>query len=296
MDIVQIRYFIRICEAGSIAKAAEQLHLSQQGLSLSIRRLERELQYVLFSRKSTGVELTEEGKLFYSEATEILKHVDRIYGISNKTDKSGKYIIKCSVADSLIVRLPTRLQRLLISGNDEYSILLLEGYSSECVARLDNNESVFAIVYGDWDMSKYDVTRLDRVKQVWIVNREHPWAERDSISLADLDGVPICVSDERSKPRQELDQMFADFGVKMNVAYVCNRPRVTVDLVSNNPSLIARTIAGEVTERDLEKIKVLELDDVPFETTVSIVSKKDHKLSIQERYFKHLVLDAYSNG
>lgn len=297
MDITQMRYFMGVCEAGSMSAAAQKLHLSQQGLSLSLRRLEEELGCALFVRRPNGVELTEAGRLFFCEATEILKHVDRIQNFfSQRTYKDGKFLVHCSVADSLLPRLPAKLQQLLITGDEEYNVLLSEGYSSECVERLNTDDSVFAIVYGDWDKSKYDVTLLDYVEQVFIVNREHPWAVKDSISLKELDGVPLCVSDERSKPRQELKKMFDDAGAKLNVSFTCNRPRVTLDLVSNNPALIARTIADEIKPQDLEKIKVLQLEDMPFIIKVNLLSKKNRKLNIQERYFKRLVLDSYKNA
>ena len=43
MEINQIRYYIEVCSCGSISRAAEKLHMSQQGLSMAIRRLETEL-------------------------------------------------------------------------------------------------------------------------------------------------------------------------------------------------------------------------------------------------------------
>ncbi len=61
MDINQILYFIEVCNTGNISKAAEKLHLSQQGLSASIRRLELELGANLFYRKANNIVLTETG-------------------------------------------------------------------------------------------------------------------------------------------------------------------------------------------------------------------------------------------
>lgn len=58
MEINQIRYYIEVCNVGSMSKAAEKLHMSQQGLSLAIRRLEAELGCDLFYRKSSGLVLT----------------------------------------------------------------------------------------------------------------------------------------------------------------------------------------------------------------------------------------------
>lgn len=67
MEINQIRYFVETCNQSSMAKAAESLHITQQGISVAIRKLEEELQCVLFYRKWNGLVLTEAGRIFKAE-------------------------------------------------------------------------------------------------------------------------------------------------------------------------------------------------------------------------------------
>lgn len=68
MTIQQLKYFLKVCDSGSMAKAAEELFLSHQALSKSIRLLERELSCPLFRRTGTGLVLTEHGKLLRQRA------------------------------------------------------------------------------------------------------------------------------------------------------------------------------------------------------------------------------------
>ena len=58
MDLRQLRNLVAVLEAGSIGKAAAQLHISQPALSKSIRRLEEELGVLLFEREGRGVQPT----------------------------------------------------------------------------------------------------------------------------------------------------------------------------------------------------------------------------------------------
>lgn len=48
-----------------MTKASEELHISQPAISKSIKKLEDQLGGTLFSRSNKGMELTEEGKMFY---------------------------------------------------------------------------------------------------------------------------------------------------------------------------------------------------------------------------------------
>lgn len=62
-----MKYFLEVCNCGSMAKAAEKLHITQQGISIALRRLESELGCNLFYHKSKGLVLTQFGSAFRNE-------------------------------------------------------------------------------------------------------------------------------------------------------------------------------------------------------------------------------------
>jgi len=72
MDIRQIEFFVALAEQLNFTRAAEQTHVSQSGLSSSIRSLERELRHPLFDRTPRAVGLTPAGHAFLPRARRIL--------------------------------------------------------------------------------------------------------------------------------------------------------------------------------------------------------------------------------
>lgn len=73
--------FVKIAETGSFTRAAQALRTSQPGLSMAIKKLERELGAKLLKRREGKLELTPAGELAYNHAKELnvlngnLRHV-----------------------------------------------------------------------------------------------------------------------------------------------------------------------------------------------------------------------------
>ncbi len=76
MDLRQLRYFVGIVEAGSLSRAAAQLHIAQSAISHHLASLEAELNLRLVVRGPAGVALTEAGRSLYRHAQAILHQVE----------------------------------------------------------------------------------------------------------------------------------------------------------------------------------------------------------------------------
>lgn len=76
MELRHLRYFITVAETLHFTRAAEALGISQPPLSQQIQRLEHEIGTPLLKRQTRGVELTEAGRAFLSDALEIVQLAD----------------------------------------------------------------------------------------------------------------------------------------------------------------------------------------------------------------------------
>ncbi|WP_299329844.1 LysR family transcriptional regulator [uncultured Psychrobacter sp.] len=70
--------FIRVVEAGSITKAAEQLNIAKSAVSRRLKDLEMRLGNQLISRTTRQSNLTEAGEQYYQRACSILNEVDAL--------------------------------------------------------------------------------------------------------------------------------------------------------------------------------------------------------------------------
>lgn len=73
MDIRYLNEFTTLAETGNYLEAAETLFISQSSLSKHIKKLEEELDIILFDRSTRKVKLSPEGRILYEYAAQIVQ-------------------------------------------------------------------------------------------------------------------------------------------------------------------------------------------------------------------------------
>ncbi|HWO14934.1 MAG TPA: LysR family transcriptional regulator, partial [Polyangiaceae bacterium] len=77
MDRLQaMRVFVRVAELGSFTRAASALGLSRARVSEAVQELERELGARLLHRTTRHVGVSDDGRLYYERARQILADLD----------------------------------------------------------------------------------------------------------------------------------------------------------------------------------------------------------------------------
>lgn len=77
MDIQQLVYLVKAIENGSISQTAQELDISQPGVTKGIKKLEAELGAQLIERHGKGIKATVTGDALYKHAKAILNQVKR---------------------------------------------------------------------------------------------------------------------------------------------------------------------------------------------------------------------------
>ncbi|MDZ4263162.1 MAG: transcriptional activator NhaR [Pseudomonadota bacterium] len=109
LNYKQLHYFWSVAKAGSIARAAERLHLTPQTISAQIGELERALGRDLFRRVGRRLELTEAGKLALSHADEIFQIGNELEGLLRHSAGSSELLLRVGVADVVPKSIAYRL-------------------------------------------------------------------------------------------------------------------------------------------------------------------------------------------
>lgn len=97
MNFLNLEYFLVVASEGNITRAAEQLNVSQQALSNSIARLEKELDCKLFERKKELV-LTYAGKQFKASAEKILDIKHQTQTVLEEIGEGGRGELRIGIS------------------------------------------------------------------------------------------------------------------------------------------------------------------------------------------------------
>ncbi|SDA34191.1 transcriptional regulator, LysR family [Pseudomonas sp. NFPP10] len=108
MEIRQLKYFVAVVDAGSLSRAAREVHVAQSALSKQMSALEADLGAQLFHRSNSGIRVNDAGKLFYEYAQGLLKHLqDARAAISSEPGAlSGSIVVALPQSVASTVALP----------------------------------------------------------------------------------------------------------------------------------------------------------------------------------------------
>jgi DNA-binding transcriptional LysR family regulator len=190
MDFAQLKRFIAVVESGSLGKAADNLSLSQPGLSKSIHQLEAHFGEPLFYRDTKGVTSTELGKAVYRRAKRVLAEWRQLE--NERAAISGGLIGHITVG---VARGTGFLGRVIPAASaklsqSRYSVRLtvMSGVADELVATLQLGELDFAIAPLDAIAGKPELVgeTLFYDRCGLFVDAEHPLARAGALGIEQL--------------------------------------------------------------------------------------------------------------
>ncbi|WP_199538597.1 MULTISPECIES: LysR family transcriptional regulator [unclassified Duganella] len=109
LNYKHLRYFWTVARSGSIAKAAEQLHLSPQSISGQLTEFAETLGVELFRRVGRRLELTEAGSRILPHAEDIFNAGDVLLDVVRDQAASKTTIFRVGVSDSVSKAVACRL-------------------------------------------------------------------------------------------------------------------------------------------------------------------------------------------
>ena len=145
MELRQLRYFVRVVELGSFARAAKDMGVVTSALSQQVSRLEGELSTRLLQRLSTGVRATDAGMAFYKQAQLSLRHADDAVRAAQQARLSGHVSVGMSPSTSAVLGMP-----FIAAMRERYPdvrLRLVESLSGNLSAMLNARQLDLAVLF-----------------------------------------------------------------------------------------------------------------------------------------------------
>lgn len=122
MDIEQARTFLEILHAGTFARAAERLHVTQTTVTARVQALEASLNCRLFIRNRAGAKLTNNGEAFVNPAKNMIEAWEQAKQICGNADYQVQQALK--IGGEISLWNPILIDWLLAMDNDMPHLLI----------------------------------------------------------------------------------------------------------------------------------------------------------------------------
>lgn len=195
MNLQQLEYIIAVDQLKNFSRAAEHCHVTQATLSTMIKKLEEELELVLFDRKTKPILTTECGKEIIKEARKVLFHTHQLKELAKVVQNKVEGRLRLGIIPTIANALLPRLAGTLL---EKYPLLELEvverttdtilqqlkegsldvGLVATPLGHEEMREQILyyemLMVYGDDSEDKTFLVPDDiREKKVWLLEEGH---------------------------------------------------------------------------------------------------------------------------
>lgn len=224
MELLQLRYFLALAKEEHMSRTAEKLYISQPSLSLTIKKLEKELGVSLFDRTGRSIRLNSYGRLFLRHVEEMFAALDR--GSNEVRKMQGHYENQVLIGiqtpyvwqdltrDFLKAHPSITLGQRSIENSDFIDQLLREeidfyigslgdGGYAEKEALLDSAEFARGVVYA-------------------VVHPGSPLAQKDSVLMRELRDEYIVARNRSDNFQQYTDRLCREAGFAPRIALECD--------------------------------------------------------------------------
>lgn len=212
-----LRYFWAIAHEGSLAKAAERLHVSQSVLSVQLKKLEEQLGHRLFEREGRGLTLTEAGRIALDYADTVFETGTELIQTLRGAGADDRHVLRVGALTTLSRNFQMALIQPLIERGG-VDLIVRSGSMRDLLSQLEAHQ--LDIVLANQPVKRDAKSRLRstlvRAQSVSLVSR--PEAGTTSIRVPDdLAGAPLLLPSLDSAIRTEFDRLLEKAGMRPTI-------------------------------------------------------------------------------
>ncbi|MGN1388163.1 MAG: LysR family transcriptional regulator [Bulleidia sp.] len=271
----QIRYFVEVCRVLSFSKAAEELHISQPGISKAMKALEEECGTALFERNHSSISLTSQGELLFQNAQVFLEQYADFMMTAHSLAELGS-TLRIGVVPMCGNTVFPRLHSGFANIWPDVKISTVEDTSHILYDQLDRNEIDLALcVTNRLPDQNYHCYVLKKSRLMLFVSGNHPLSGREKISLRDLADTPLVLFSDHFGQTQYIHRLFAHAGIAPKIMHQTSQVFTILEYIRSGSA--AGFLSEEFAQEEPELCPVM-IEEIPA-GYVNLVWKKEETLN-----------------
>ena len=217
MNLKRLEYFCELTKIGSFTKAADKIGIAQSALSISIKKLEQELDLKLINRSEKNALLTAEGKILYASATKLLQQAQQVSLEIQEMKELSQGSIRLGVSAMMGSYY---FPQVLTNFKQDYpgiNIVLIDQGTTTLERMLINGELDLALVRAEHNDTQLRYVGIIQEEIVVGINTNHPLAKQKNITLEQFCQQPLVLFHE-------------DYFLREAVSHYAKKHKLTLDI------------------------------------------------------------------
>ena len=282
VDLELYRVFYVVAKNKHMTKASEELHISQPAISQSIKKLEEQLGGILFLRSNKGMQLTEEGKMFYEYVKGALTLINNAENefTSFKNLSKGEIKIGCSTTLTKLILID-----VLKKFHKEYpniNINITNDLTSNLIKNLKIGKLDF-VIFNESNVKENSLylEKIKELKQGFIYNPD--FYKDDVTNFEDLNNLPLILQKGESNSRKLLDYI----ALKNNVKLIPKMEVVSQELITEftNIGLGVGFAIIDLARRNYKNLKELKINKKIPDINIYLATNNSLSLTFASKKF-----------
>jgi DNA-binding transcriptional LysR family regulator len=288
MDLYPLHVFLTVAAEKSFSRAAERLLRTQPAVSLAVQRLEAELGEKLIDRSAKELVLTDAGHtvLDYARRFESLRQ-ELENSLAELRDKSsGRLVIGANESTTLyLLRHIGNYRRLY----PKVKVQVRRSLSSKIPTELiDGNLELGVISYDPQDDRL--VTKVIYTDSlVFVVSPQHRFADRESVSITELDMETFIAHNVISPYREVVLREFQRYKVPLNMDVEMPTVETIRKLVQSNQGVAFMPLMCVGPELEQGTLRAVKVNELNVERKIRLVYPARRALSHAAKAFLEVI-------
>ena len=290
----QLKLFEAVSRHASYTRAAEELHLTQPAVSIQIKRLETQLGVQLPEPVGKKILLTAAGTTVLQTSREILDRVEHLK--SSVTELKGE--VKGPLQVAVVTTAKYFMPHLLGGFLQQYPQVepkMQFTNRARVMERLLNKEDDFVVMGQIPDKERLEAYPFLHNVLGIAAAPNHPLAERENISLAELAQERFLKREPGSGTRKVFDKMLADQGLYIEPYMELSSSEALKQGVMAGLGLAILSLHSVQLERESGKLVILDVEGFPLVRRWYATHLKGIKLSLVAQTFLEYMLTEGDN-
>lgn len=222
MQHIALRYFQEVARTGSITEASERLNVSGSAISRQIAKLEQELEVELFERRPRGMILSPAGDLLAKHVRRIALDTEQALADVREMQGPQRGLVRVASYEGFAI---DRLARIIADFRRRYPGALFQlwtGNSTEICKRVSEGEADIGVTYSYSSPPGVRIEQIARRPMHVLMSRDHPLANKKSVTLAEIAAYPVAMPDKDRTQRHLIDAALATQGLAIEPVFSTN--------------------------------------------------------------------------